>query len=158
MANEGGFVRRNEHGLLNRRAPLVVRAALWFGAASAIAPVASLTTGACVNGIRDGATVTATSARAVDCAAPHDNEVVGTSPYSPDGSYPGAATLSAFGQRPCLEAFRAYIGIDYETSALEMILVTPSGVTWAKGDRTIACVVGAAGGGRLTGSVRGTAA
>lgn len=132
-------------------------AALYFGAALAIAPVPSLATGACLNGIRDGATVSAASSRAVDCAKPHDNEVVGTARYSPDGSFPGAAALSAFSQTPCLEAFQAYVGIDFETSALDMILVTPTDLTWVKGDRIVACVVSGTGGERLTGSVRGTA-
>lgn len=132
-------------------------AALYLGAALAIAPVASLTTGVCLNGVREGATVTAASSRAVDCAQPHDNEVVGTARYSPDGAYPGDAALIAFGQKPCFDAFLAYVGTDYQTSVLDMTLVTPSDLTWVKGDRTIACVVSAPGGGRLTGSVRGTA-
>lgn len=135
----------------------LLSAVLYFGAALAIAPVPSLATGACLNGIRDGATVTAASSRAIDCAKAHDNEVVGTARYSPDGPFPGAAAVSAFGQKPCLDAFRAYVGIDFETSALYMILVMPTDLTWAKGDRTIACVVSGTGGERLTGSVRGTA-
>lgn len=131
--------------------------ALYFGAALAIAPVASLATGVCLNGVREGATVTAASSRAVDCAQPHDNEVVGTARYSPDGAYPGDAALIAFGQKPCVDAFLAYVGIDYQSSVLDMIIVTPSDLTWVKGDRSIACVVIAPGGERLTGSVRGTA-
>ena len=36
-------------------------------------------------------------------------------------------------------------------------LITPTDISWAKGDRQISCVVAAPAGGKLTGSVRGTA-
>ena len=62
-----------------------------------------------------------------------------------------------FAQDPCLDAFAEYVGIDFQTSSLDMILVTPTDLTWLKGDREIECVVLTTDAGKLTGSVRGFA-
>jgi hypothetical protein len=129
---------------------------LFLGAAIAIAPVPTLEAGTCVNGIREGSTVTTATTRSVDCSRPHDNEVVGSVRYAGEGAFPGQDTLLSFAETACLEAFGSYVGVDFQTSSLDMILVTPLELTWAKGDRQINCVVLAGDGGRLTGSVKGT--
>ncbi len=135
----------------------VLGAAVWFGLALAITPIPVLETGTCVNGIHIGGDLTSSSYRPVNCAPAHDNEVVGSVRYDGKGAYPGGATLLAFAQTPCANAFAAYVGIDFQLSSLEMIIVTPSDLSWVKGDRVIACVALAPDGGRLTGSIRGTA-
>jgi hypothetical protein len=139
---------------------LVVTAAavaLVLATAFVVAPIPTLTAGECLNGIGEGVTVTTDVARPVDCAAPHDNEVVGTFTYAGGGSFPGMTALGAYGETPCTDAFRTYVGVAFATSSLSMIEVVPTDLTWAKGDRSISCVVGTAAGSRLTGSVRGTA-
>lgn len=147
------------------RAPIKIAAMLGVSALAlgtflvatfAIAPIPSLETGRCVNGIREGAEVTTQTTRSVDCGKPHDNEVVGTIQYTGQSGY-RKDVLEPFAQTACLEAFAAYVGVDFQVSTLEMIVVTPTDLTWAKGDREIACVVLAGGGGQLTGSVKGTA-
>lgn len=131
--------------------------ALYFGIAFAIAPVPTLTTGTCLNGVQDVGELTIDTAP-VDCAAAHDNEVVASLPYSGDGgAYPGQPALNAFAQTPCTDAFAAYVGIPFDASTLDMFLITPTDGSWAKGDRQIYCVVAAPAGGKLTGSVKGTA-
>jgi hypothetical protein len=130
---------------------------LYFGTIVAIAPVPSLTAGTCVNGIHEGATVTAATTRAVSCASAHENEVIGNLTHPGSGSYPGMTVLLDYGQNPCLDAFRAYVGVDFEVSSLMMIEVVPTDVTWLKGDRLISCVVLPSDGTKLTGSVKGTA-
>lgn len=135
----------------------VLAVALYFGMAIAIAPLPTLTTGSCINGVQDGAEMTIDTSRAVDCAVAHDNEVIASIPYTGDGAFPGQPALNAFAQAPCTEAFAAYVGIDFDASSLDMFLATPTDLSWAKGDRQISCVVAAPAGGKLTGSVRWTA-
>jgi len=134
----------------------VLAVAIYFGVAFTLAPIATLQTGQCLNGVGAGAEVSATSSRAVSCAQAHDNEVVGTVSYTGSDAYPGQEALVSFAQAPCSTAFAAYVGVDFQSSELDMIAVTPSDLTWVKGDRVIACVALAPNAGRLTGSIKGT--
>lgn len=131
--------------------------ALYFGVAIAITPLPNLTTGSCTNGIHEGVDLTAADLRPVDCALVHENEVVASVPYAGGGAYPGVDTLAAAAETACFQGFASYAGVDFQASSLEMILVTPSDLSWLKGDREIDCVVYAAGGAMLTGSVEGSA-
>lgn len=128
---------------------------LFFGAAVAVAPVPELKTGTCIN-VRDGETVTVQSSRGVSCSVAHEAEVIGMLVHTGNGPFPGEPSLVTYAQIPCLEAFRSYVGVDFQTSSLDMMLVVPSDITWAKGDRSIACLVITTDGSRITGSVKGT--
>lgn len=134
-----------------------ISVALYLGVAFAIAPIPSLDTGSCVNGISVGSTVTAGTTREIDCAKPHDNEVIGSIRYTGGVAFPGQDDLLAFAEAPCVEAFGTYVGIDFQSSRLDMIIVTPTDLTWAKGDRLLSCVVVAGDGTKLTASVKGSA-
>jgi Septum formation len=142
-------------------AAMVLVAALGVGAyfaiGFAIAPVPKLAMGDCVNGVHAGVELSASNFRSVDCAASHDNEVVGLVAHHGTGAYPGMQPLFDFAQVPCRAAFESYVGLSFDASVLGMTLVVPSDLTWIKGDRTIACVAGTLDGSQLTGSVRGTA-
>lgn len=127
-----------------------------FLTAVAMAPVPMLTVGNCLDGIDEGATVSAAATRSVDCANPHENEVVASLDYSPDGAFPGQAALDAFALTHCPTAFESYVGISYEQSSLGMLPVMPTDLTWATGDRSIVCVVLTMDGSKLTGSVKGS--
>ena len=129
---------------------------LFFGAALAIAPIPELKTGTCHNNVLDGETVTVQSSRGVSCSVAHETEVIGTLVHPGNGPFPGVPTLVTFGQTPCLDAFLSYVGVDFGTSSLDMIVVVPSEIGWAKGDRTIACLVVTTDGSRISGSVKGT--
>lgn len=129
--------------------------ALYFGVAFAIAPIPTLEAGSCVNGISPGADTTASTT--VDCATPHDNEVVGTVRHDGQGGYPGVAALETFAEAGCIAAFNTYVGGDFQSSTLQMLPVVPDEPSWAKGSRDISCVVRAGDGTQLTGSVKGTA-
>ena len=133
----------------------VVAVALYFGMAVAIAPVPTLTTGSCLNGVQEAAEINTTGT--IDCAVAHDSEVIASIPYTGEGAYPGQPALQAFAEAPCIQAFADYVGIAFDASSLEMFLAVPTGLSWAKGDRQINCVVAAPAGGKLTGSVMGTA-
>lgn len=124
----------------------------------ALAPIPKFDTGSCVNGIHDGSNVLARGTRPADCKNPHDGEVVGTVDYAVQAAFPGDDALLALAQEPCLAAFASYVGIDYTSSSLEMGVVTPDDISWLKGDRQGVCVVSLpGGGGKLTGSVKGSA-
>ena len=131
--------------------------ALYFGVAIAITPLPNLTTGSCTNGIHEGADLSAADLRPVDCAIAHENEVVASVPYTGGGAYPGVDALATAAETACLQGFASYVGVDFQASTLEMILVTPTDLSWLKGDREVDCVVYAAGGAKLTGSVKGSA-
>ena len=130
---------------------------LYLATAFLIAPIPTFTTGSCLNGVHEGAELSAARTRPVDCAVAHENEVVGSIDYPGNGAYPGMDVLFTFAETPCYEAFAAYVGVAFDASALDMILVTPTDLTWIKGDRVIACVAIAPSGQSLTGSVRGSA-
>jgi hypothetical protein len=135
----------------------VLAVALYFGSVLAIAPIPTPMVGTCVNGIGEGRTVTTDSSRAVDCAKPHDNEIVGSVSHPGAATYPGQPALLNYGETPCLTAFQQYVGVDFQNSSLDMLMVVPTDVTWLKGDRLISCVVLTRDGSRITGSVKATA-
>lgn len=137
-------------------ATTILGAAIYFGVALAIVPLPTLETGQCLNGVREGADLSARSTRAVGCDQAHDNEVVGTVRYTGEAAYPGQQALFDYAAPSCYSAFASYVGVDFQTSALEMILVTPTDLTWVRGDREIACVALAPNAGKLTGSIKGT--
>jgi hypothetical protein len=131
--------------------------AIYLAVAVAVSPVETLATGACLDGVRLGSTVDLRDARTADCARTHDVEVIGVLRYGHEGSYPGENALLAYAEQPCRDAFISYIGVPYETSSLDMILIRPTEITWAKGDRQINCAVGTSDGTKLIGSVKGSA-
>lgn len=133
---------------------IALAAVVWFGIAFALAPLPKLAVGTCVNGIHEGAQLSADNYRTVSCAAQHDNEIVGVVQYTGDGAYPGQAALVSFAEQPCVAAFATYVGIDFQQSVLTMIAVTPSEASWTKGDRQISCVAIGPGGLPMTSSVR----
>jgi hypothetical protein len=139
----------------------ILAIALYFTAAIgvnfAVTPVPTLQTGTCVNSIKPGVTVTGDVAKPVNCAAPHDNEIIGSTAYTAAGAFPGSDALQEFARTPCVATFEDYVGGTFDASHLDMIAVTPSELTWAKGDRQVTCVVLAGDGSQLTGSVKGTA-
>ena len=134
----------------------VLAGVIYLGVAFAVTPIAKLETGQCLNGVRPGAELTASSTRPVDCATAHDNEVVGTVLSPLNGAYPGQQALVDAASPGCTAVFASYVGVAFQASELDMILVTPSDLTWVKGDRLTACVALAANSGKLTGTIKGT--
>lgn len=161
-----GFVTAGVNLTLSRRAislPLklaamlgmtALGAAVAIGIVFAITPIPTLAAGSCLSGVHQGAAITAGSTKPIDCSVVHENEVVGAFEYAGGGGYPGQSVLLAYAQAPCLQAFADYVGIDFQASSLDMIAVTPSDLSWIKGDRTISCVAVDPKGGTLTGSIR----
>lgn len=116
--------------------------------------VPPLQVGTCLDGVHPGAVSTSDVTRPVDCATTHDDEIVGVLSYAESGAYPGQAAVDAFANAPCVAAFSSYVGVDFELSTLDMMTVTPSELSWARGDRQISCVAITRDGRQLTGSVK----
>ena len=142
----------------------VLAALAWFVlayvAATTLNPIPDYAAGECVDGTFTGDTADADAIRTVPCADPHRGEVVGVHTVADPGSgaaFPGTSTISTTANDRCVPLFAEYVGIDFETSILEMFYVYPSEETWARGDREIACIATGSGGGELTGSIAGTA-
>jgi Domain of unknown function (DUF4190)/Septum formation len=91
-----------------------------------------------------------------DCATPHVAEVVGTD-LRTDESFPGDSALDAVAVEFCYAAFAEYVGIDYDSSTLDMRYFYPTESTWTLGDRQVVCFVQSMDGAPLEGSVQGTA-
>jgi len=135
----------------------LVTAGLYFGTLVVIAPLPRLAVGSCVNGVHEGGTVTTAVTRPVDCAGPHENEVIGSLDYASSGGFPGDAALLSFATTNCLAMFESFVGISFQESSLDMLPIVPTQLSWAKGDRSVVCVVLATDRSSLTGSVKGTA-
>jgi hypothetical protein len=121
---------------------------------NAIAPVATLDVGICINGVAEGQVLD--SFDPVSCATPHDGEVVGSATHPGASAYPSEAALADFAATPCIAAFNSYVGRDFQISSLAMLPLVPTESTWATGDRAITCVVLADDGSKLTMSVKGS--
>jgi hypothetical protein len=93
------------------------------------------------------------------CAAPHLAEVLAVLTY-PGGAtdpYPGADAVGRFADSSCQAAFQTYIGIDFNSSTIDLSSFAPTKDSWPVGDRQLVCLAGHKDGSTLTGSVRGTA-
>ena len=135
----------------------VVGVGIWLGVGIAITPLPKLAVGQCLNGLREGGTVTSANTRPVDCAKPHDNEVVGLVEVADQKAFPGDQVMVITAQAQCVPQFATYVGIDFNTSTLILIPIVPTETSWTtKGDRTIACVVASGDATQMTGSVKGS--
>lgn len=123
------------------------------GVGLAMAPVPEYEAGKCLDGLYGAGNLSSEAIEIVPCSQPHDGEVVGNVEH-PDGSYPGEEGLLAFGSSACRAPFAEYVGVSFDDSHLDMILLWPEQILWLKGDRTIDCVALDPGQVRLTGSIR----
>ncbi len=83
--------------------------------------------------------INASSAEVIGCAQPHTFEVF-ASFVLPDPEYPGDA-MKAPASQQCKTAFAAFVGVDFDASALSLRYIGPSRATWGEGDREVLCVV-----------------
>lgn len=98
----------------------------------------------------DGLTVTA-----LPCADPHDNELFHRFTL-PAGPFPGADAQADI-DAACLQAFEQFTGAAHGTSTLEFFTDWPTEQLWDMGDRDVHCVLFAANGSKLTGSMADSA-
>jgi len=86
----------------------------------------------------------------VECAEPHDAELYGVADLGragtamatgPDAPYPGQDLVVGEAERRCGARFAEHVGRPYAESALDVVFLVPTRRTWARGDRTVLCLV-----------------
>lgn len=76
----------------------------------------------------------------VDCATPHEFEVIGMATLT-GSAFPGDAQVVADARVACEPVFASYVGEPYEDSPWFINVFTPTAETWAEGERTVTCLV-----------------
>lgn len=91
------------------------------------------------------------------CAEPHDNEVYAV--FDVDATtFPEGDAMSELAFESCRERFQSFVGLDYESSSLDIMTLYPSRESWAQqNDREVVCAVYDMEANKLTGSVKGLA-
>lgn len=129
---------------------LLVLAMLVVGCTS----VLTLDVGTCFDDPDDFAEVT--DVPVVECADPHDNEVIGVFDI-PGDEFPGETVVNDAAERGCLDAFSTYIGVPYEDSIYDIGWFGPTEDSWSIGDREVICFAYRVDLAEITRSIRGAA-
>lgn len=113
----------------------------------------NLRVGDCFNDITSVDEVS--SVPGVPCSDPHDNETYAVFDVSLD-SYPGDDGMSELAFESCMDRFEDYVGIEYESSALDITSMFPSPQSWRENDREVVCAVYDMNAEKLTGTTKGS--
>ena len=90
----------------------------------------------------------------VPCSQPHDNEVYAIFDLD-QPTFPGSEEISELSFEACLDRFESFVGVDYESSSLDIAALYPSKESWSRhGDREVVCAVYDMNYEKLTGSTR----
>jgi hypothetical protein len=76
----------------------------------------------------------------VDCAQPHELEVIGRVPLS-GTTYPGDEAAVREARRACEELVEDYVGTPFEESVWFVNTFTPTAEGWEQGDQEATCLV-----------------
>ena len=108
--------------------------------------------------IKDMSAGSVTDVTLVDCDQPHLQEVYYNHEITAS-TLPTGSSMDEEVANACAAPFADYVGISYDqTQKYEVFTLQPSEDTWARGDRTITCMVTSKDGvTELTGSARGDA-
>jgi hypothetical protein len=75
----------------------------------------------------------------VPCSQPHDNEVFAIFDLD-QPTFPGGEEISELSFSACLDRFESFVGVDYESSSLDIAALYPSKESWSRqGDREVVC-------------------
>jgi hypothetical protein len=78
----------------------------------------------------------------VPCSTPHAWEVYKNVTMTED-EYPGDSSASDEAETQCEgDAFTSFVGVDYNSSTLDVTEYYPTDDSWSNGDRVINCLVG----------------
>lgn len=92
----------------------------------------------------------------VPCSQPHDYETYAVFDIALD-SYPSEEQLSELAYDRCLQRFDAFVGLEYESSVLEIVTLYPTSESWSQNDREVVCALYDMNEEKLVGSTRGLA-
>jgi hypothetical protein len=90
----------------------------------------------------------------VPCAEPHDNEVYAlVNVTMPE--YPGEDAMWDHANDECLKRFEGFVGLEYESSSLDIYTMYPSTESWKQDDREVVCALYDMNVEKLEGSMQG---
>jgi hypothetical protein len=90
----------------------------------------------------------------VPCAEPHDNEVYAlVNVTMPE--YPGEDAMWDHANDECLTRFEGFVGLEYESSSLDIYTMYPSTESWKQDDREVVCALYDMNVEKLEGSMQG---
>lgn len=93
----------------------------------------------------------------VPCSEPHDNEVFAVFDVSIT-SFPEGDAMASLAFDSCMERFEPFVGMDYDSSSLDIMTLYPSYDSWNRqNDREVVCAVYEMDSSKLVGSVKGLA-
>ncbi len=75
-----------------------------------------------------------------ECTEPHQYEMYFVGDL-PDGQYPSDSDVTLWLEANCLPAFTEYVGIDYQSSVLVALPITPTEDGWNDGDHSVQCAM-----------------
>lgn len=90
----------------------------------------------------------------VPCSEPHDNEAYAVFDISLT-DYPDDEAMGRLAHDSCVDRFDAFVGMDYESSSLDVISMYPTVESWQQNDREVVCAVYDMEENKLVGSVEG---
>ena len=123
-------------------------------AVTTTAAVNQLTVGECLDDEQLEAYLGGGDFEVASCSDPHDYEVYVSWEYAP-GPYPGDDAVKSKLAEVCLGEFQAYVGRDYDSSALDFYRAWPGRDLWESGSRIGECLLFDVEGNELTGSAYG---
>lgn len=92
----------------------------------------------------------------VPCAQPHDYETYAVFDVSID-SYPSEEEMADIAFESCIQRFDSFVGLEYESSVLEVITMYPTTESWQQNDREVVCALYDMNEQKLVGSTKGSA-
>ena len=92
----------------------------------------------------------------VPCSEPHDNEVFAIFDVGYE-SFPGDEPMAELAFDQCLARFENFVGLEYESSVLDITALYPSAASWAQEDREVICAVFDMNGEKRAGSAKDSA-
>ena len=91
----------------------------------------------------------------VPCSDPHDNEVFAVFDLDLE-AFPEDDEMSQIAFDACVERFESFVGMDYQSSSLDVMTLYPTPQSWKHGnDREVVCAVYDMEANKLVGSAKG---
>lgn len=102
----------------------------------------SIDVGDCIDSLPPEGTVVVDDLDTIDCAVPHEAQVIAMGNLNPGSDpFPGDTAVAVLVEERCLDAFRTFVGMEYAQSVLEVFYVQPSELGWKIVDGEYTCMV-----------------